>query len=152
MHASIFLIKLDQKLIYGKLSALRRWTRETISSWIWEKWESPLACLYDIVKPFSITFLCAIAVLFEHNGVFHLIWWWFKAFLHPIYNMNYALSAQGSHLRLDCCDFHCCCGWRSFTLGNGEGSCQKIISFHFTWQLPVKFKWWHSKTTITGCL
>lgn len=29
--------------------------------------------LPDIVKPFSITFLCVIAALFEHSGIFHLI-------------------------------------------------------------------------------
>lgn len=90
-----FLIKVDQRLIYGKLSALKKRTREIISSWSWEKWGSPLACLYDIVKPFSITFLCVVAVLFEHNGVFHLIWWWVKAFLHPTYNINHCSFSTG---------------------------------------------------------
>lgn len=90
-----FLIRVNEKISYRKLFALRRWTRETISSWIWKKLGSPLACLYDIVKPFSITFLCAIAALFEHSGIFHLTWWWFKACMHSTYNMNHCSFTTG---------------------------------------------------------
>lgn len=90
-----FLIRANEKISYRKLFALRRWTKETISSWIWKKLGSSLACLYDIVKPFSITFLCVIAALFEHSGIFHLTWWWFKACMHSTYNMNHCSFTTG---------------------------------------------------------
>lgn len=127
-----FLIKVDQKLIYGKLSALKKRTREIISSWSWERWGSPLACLYDIVKPFSITFLCVVAVLFEHNGVFHLIWWWFKAFLHPTYNINHCSFSTGFTFKIRLLWFSLLLWLKVIYFGKWRGQLPKdnLLSFY----------------------
>lgn len=93
MH--FFLIRADEKIIRRKLSALRRWTSETMYSEIQKKQGNPLPCVCDIVKSFSTTLLGVIGALFKHGVFFHLIWWGFKAFMHSAYNMNHCSFTTG---------------------------------------------------------